>query len=87
MDNPNAPQATAQDLDHARLLLTQAGLSSPGVRLMAESILASKSQTAVAELTKLLEDLVREKEAAYSEYKTQVSQVAKKAAEAKGKSQ
>ncbi len=77
MDSQNSPQATPQDLDKARLLLSQAGLYSPGIRLMAESVIASKFQSAVSQLIQMLEDLVREKEAAYADYKTQIGETAK----------
>lgn len=83
MDSPNTPQATPQDIEKAKLLLTQAGLSSPGIRLMAESVIASKSQSAVNQLIQMLEGLIREKEAAYTEYKTQIGETAKNLAKTK----
>lgn len=67
--NPNQIQATE--------LLTRAGLTSPATRLMSETVIASKDDSAITELIAGLNAMIAEKEAAYQEFKTKMASIAK----------
>ena len=80
MDNQNTsqePQAAPEKIAQAADLLSRAGVSSPATRLMAETVIASKSDSAITELITSLTEMIAEKELAYKEFKTKMVEIAK----------
>ncbi|MBL7036950.1 hypothetical protein ISR94_03930 [Candidatus Microgenomates bacterium] len=71
-------QASAEKIERAEMLLLKAGLVSPMMRFMCESIIKSKSEPSIDELITHLQQLVAEKEVAYQEFKVKLSAASKK---------
>ena len=75
--NPNEPQATPEKIAQAKDLLSRAGLTSPATRLMCDTVIASKDDSAITELITGLNVMIAEKETAYQEFKTKMATMAK----------
>jgi len=66
------PQASNEEIQAAKDLLQNSGLSSPHTRFLCETLIASKSQQAIDKVNELLKAYIQKKEAAYKKYKQQV---------------
>ena len=79
MDN-QTPQASEDKIKEAQQLLALAGFTEPSNHLIAESIILSKSDSAITDLILTLKEMISEKEAAYQEYKVKIAEIAKEMA-------
>lgn len=79
MDNQTnqTTPASEQLITEAKQLLQQVDFSDPANRLVSETIILSKSETAITELMSTLRELLSDREMAYQEYKSKIANIAK----------